>query len=81
MFGHHGASALAPLPQGNSPWDGDGSGGNLAREAGIADIGNGVGGTAQSAGLFNDDDTSDAADFDGSNDGDTGGDFGGGDDA
>ena len=54
---------------------------NLAREAGIDDIGNGVGGTAQSAGLFNDDDTSDAADFDGSNDGDTGGDFGGGDGA
>jgi hypothetical protein len=81
MFGHHGASALAPLPQGNSSWAGDGSGGNLAREAGIDDIGNGVGGIAQSAGLFNDDDTSDAADFDGSNDGDTGGDFGGGDDA
>lgn len=79
MFDHHGASALAPLPQGNSPWDNDGSGGSLAREAGIDDIGNGAGGAAQSAGLY--DDASDAVDFDGGNDLDSGGDFGGGDGA
>lgn len=79
MFGHHDASPFAPVPQGNSPWDNGGSGGNLARDAGIDDIGNGAGGAAQSAGLY--DDASDAVDFDDGNDLDTGGDFGGGDGA
>jgi len=81
MFGHRGASAFAPFPQDNAPWGNDGSSGNLAREAGIDDIGNSAGGAAQSAGLFNDDDASDAADFDSGGDVDTGGDFGGSDGA
>jgi len=80
MFAHRGASAFAAFPQGNSPWDNGSSSSNLAREAGIDDIGNGAGGAAQSAGLFNDD-ASDAADFDSGGDVDTGGDFGGGDGA
>ena len=80
MFGHRDASAFAPFPQDNSPWNNDGARGNLARDAGINDIENGVGGPAQSAGLFNDDDISDA-DFDSGGDVDVGGDFGGGDGA
>jgi uncharacterized protein len=83
MFGHHGGSAFAAVPQqGGSPWDRDSnaSGSDLARDAGINDIG-GDGRGGQSAALFgNDDDAEIVSDLDGDAGGDFGGDFGGGDD-
>lgn len=82
MFGHHGGgSAFAAVPQqGGSPWDRDSnaSGSDLARDAGINDIGGGGRGGAQPAALFgNDDDAEIVSDLDG----DAGGDFGGGGDS
>ena len=79
MFGHHGGgSAFAAVPQqGGSPWDRDSnaSGSDLARDAGINDIGGDGRGGAQPAALFgNDDDAEIVSDLDG----DAGGDFGGG---
>jgi hypothetical protein len=77
MFGHHGGSAFAAVPQqGGSPWDRDSnaSGSDLARDAGINDIGGDGRGGAQPAALFgNDDDAEIVSDLDG----DAGGDFGG----
>ena len=78
MFGHHGGSAFAAVPQqGGSPWDnrdGNASGSDLARDAGINDIGGDGRGGAQPAALFgNDDDAEIVSDLDG----DAGGDFGG----
>jgi hypothetical protein len=85
MFGHHGGSAFAAVPQhGGSPWDSsNASGSDLARDAGINDIGgSGRGGDAQSASLFDSDDDADlAGDFDADGGSDGGGDFGGGDSA
>jgi uncharacterized protein len=85
MFGHHGGSAFAAVPQqGGSPWDRDSnaSGSDLARDAGINDIGGDGGGGAQPAALFgNDDDAEIASDLDGDAGGDFGGDFGGGGDS
>ena len=73
MFGHHGGSAFASNADAarGSPWDNSAAGSDLARDAGLNDIGaSPQAGEAQSAGLFDTDD--DAADgFD------TGGDFGG----
>jgi hypothetical protein len=82
MFGHHGGgSAFAAVPQqGGSPWDRDSnaSGSDLARDAGINDIGGDGRGGAQPAALFgNDDDAEIVSDLDG----DAGGDFGGGGDS
>lgn len=86
MFGHHGGGqALAGTQTGNSPWDNSASNSDLAREAGLNEVGNrGAGNEPQSAGFFNgnpdNDDYSDdlagdpGGDFDG-------GDFGGGDTA
>jgi hypothetical protein len=83
MFGHHGGSAFAAVPQqGGSAWDRDSnaSGSDLARDAGINDIG-GDGRGGQPAALFdNDDDAEIVSDLDGDAGGDFGGDFGGGDD-
>lgn len=83
MFGHHSGSAFAAMPQqGRSPWDGDASGSDLARDAGINDIGGDGRGSAQPATLFdNDDDADIVSDLDGDAGGDFGGDFGGGDSA
>ena len=91
MFGHHGGSAFAAVPQqGSSPWDSNAAGSDLARDAGINDIGGAGRGSAQPASLFgNDDDADLVSDFDGDTGGDPGGDpggdfggdFGGGDSA
>lgn len=67
--GQHGGSAFGNT-RGNedspSPWDNNNSGGDLSRDAGVNDIG-----SDRSAGLFDDSNGVDLADFDG--------DFGGGD--
>lgn len=86
MFGHHGGgSAFAAVPQqGGSPWgkDSNASGSDLARDAGINDIGGDGRGGAQPAALFgNDDDAEIVSDLDGDAGGDFGGDFGGGGDS
>jgi len=83
MFGHHGGSAFAAVPQqGGSPWDGNASGSDLARGAGINDVVGGGRGGAQPAALFDDDDDADiVSDLDGDAGGDLGGDFGGGGDS
>lgn len=87
MFGgHRGGSAFADTSSaaGASPWGGGGSnasGGDLARDAGLNDIGRGgSGGDSSSAGLFGPDDlnVADASDDFDSDFG--GGDFDGGDD-
>ena len=78
MFGHHGGSAFAAVPQqGGSPWDNresNASGSELARDAGINDIGGSGRGDSQPATLFGNDDDADLVDDLG---GDSGGDFGG----
>lgn len=86
MFGHHGGSAFAAVPQqGSSPWDNrdsNASGSDLARDAGINDIGGDGRGSSQPATLFgNDDDSEIVSDLDGDAGGDFGGDFGGGGDS
>jgi hypothetical protein len=79
MFGHHSGSAFAAVPQqGGSPWDNNASGSDLARDAGINDIGGDGRGSSQPATLFgNDDDAEIVSDLDG----DAGGDFGDGGDS
>ena len=84
MFGHHGGSAFAAVPQqGGSPWDNrdsNASSSDLARDAGINDIGGDGRGGAQPAALFDNNDDADLVnDLDGDVGGDFGGDFGGGD--
>jgi hypothetical protein len=88
MFGHHGGSAFAaPLSSGSppgSPWDNSAAGSDLARDAGLDDIGSGPRGDAQQAGLLDNDDTDSSNlvdDFGDDAGGDFGGDFGGGDSA
>lgn len=96
MFGHHGGSAFgAPLSSGSpsasptaSPWDNSAASSDLARDAGLNDIGSGPRGDAQPAGLLDSDDTDSSSLADDSGDdaggdfgGDLGGDFGGGDSA
>jgi hypothetical protein len=78
MFGHHGGSAFAAVPQGGSPWDGNASGSDLARDAGINDIGGAGRDESQQATLFGNDDDAELVDDLGD---DAGGDFGGGDSA
>jgi hypothetical protein len=76
MFGRHGGSTFADVPPAGatgSPWSDNASDSDLARDAGLNDIG---GGGDHAAGLF------DAGDTDVANlGGDMGGDFGGGDSA
>ena len=75
MFGHHGASAFAAMPPANSPWDNSASGSDMARDAGVNDIGN----NAQPSQLL-DDNGADTTDFSGDDGGGfDDGDFGGGD--
>jgi len=83
MFGHHGGSAFAAVPQqGGSPWDNNASGSDLARDAGINDVGGGGRGGTQPAALFDNNDDADlVSDLDVDAGGDVGGDFGGGDSA
>jgi hypothetical protein len=84
MFGHHGGSAFADAPFGGaaSPWDNStssASGSDLARDAGLNDIGNaGAGTDPGGAGLFGGGDDLDTTDVAGLGD-DFGGDGGGGD--
>jgi len=80
MFGHRSSgSAFADTPWGSSgssaasPWDNSAAGSDLARDAGLNDIGQGFGGDTRSAGFFGGNDETDSADA-GS---DFGGDFGG----
>jgi hypothetical protein len=82
MFGHRGGSAFADVPTDNSPWDKDSSaaGSDLARDAGVNDIGRGTRGDTQQVGLFDSDDAADSSDFDDDFGADVG-DFGGGDSA
>jgi hypothetical protein len=83
MFGHHGGgSAFAGVPQTDSPWSKDASGSDLARDAGLNDVGRSARNDTQPAGLVGDNDSDDESDFgDDDLDSDTGGDFGGGDDS
>ena len=88
MFGHHGGSAFgAPLSSGSpsgSPWDNSAAGSDLARDAGLNDIGSGPRGDAQPASLLDSDDSDSSSFADDAGDdagGDFGGDFGGGDSA
>jgi hypothetical protein len=83
MFGRHGGNAFAAVPQqGGSPWDGNASGSDLARDAGINDIGGGGRSGTQPAALFDNDDDADlVSDFDNDAGGDFGGDFGDGGDS
>ena len=80
MFGHHGGSAFGAVPpSAGSPWDNSAANSDLARDAGINDIGRGAaGGDQQRAGLLDSDDVDDGDDGDsGDLAGDIGGDFGG----
>jgi hypothetical protein len=62
MFGHRGGSAFGAVPPSSaSPWDNSAANSDLARDAGINDIGRGAAGGDQRAGLFDSSDT-DAAD-------------------
>lgn len=86
MFGQHGGSAFAAVPQqGGSPWDNresNASGSELARDAGINDIGGSGRGNSQPATLFGNDDDADLVDDLGADSGgDFGGDLGGGGDS
>jgi hypothetical protein len=85
MFGHHGsafASAYDPATASGSPSDNSAASSDLAREAGLNDVGGDRrANDAQPAGLFDADDTDDSGDFDGDFGDDSGGDFGGSDDA
>jgi hypothetical protein len=83
MFGHHGGNAFAAVQQqGASPWDSSASSGELARDAGINDVGGDSSrGDSQSATLFGNDDAELVDDFDSDAGGGFDGDFGGGDGA
>ena len=84
MFGHRGGSAFESTPSSSTPqsslWDNSASNSDLARDAGVGDIGNtrqSVFDDQRSAGLLNDpddDDPTDGGDFD--DDPSGGGDFG-----
>lgn len=79
MFGHHGNAFGGANSFGGdaaaSPWSGGASNSDLARDAGLNDIGNmSGGGSDRSAGLFGSGDDDAAIDV-----ADSGGDFGGGD--
>src|SRR5690348_2726981 len=81
MFGNHGSRAFAADPSASgSPWGGNSAAGSdLARDAGLNDIGGDTRGDARSASLFDDDSNSDTVDLDDDvhSGGDFGGDFGG----
>jgi hypothetical protein len=83
MSGHHGGSAFAAVPQqGRSPWDSNASGSDLARDAGINDIGgDGRGGSQPSALFDNGNDADIVSDLDADGGGDLGGGFGDGGDS
>ena len=80
MFGHHGGSALAAPSSSVSPWDNGAAGSELARDAGLNDIGSNARGDMKPAGLFDNDDTDSSSLADDFGE-DAGGDFGGDDSA
>src|SRR5450830_1643611 len=52
MFGHHGGSAFGAVPPASgSPWDNSAGSSDLARDAGLNDIGHGAAGSEHAAGL------------------------------
>lgn len=74
MFGHRAGAFAADAPAPDSPWAGNATNSDLARDAGLNDIGGGgAAGGAHGAGLFDSGDTHDT------DIADLGGDFGGGD--
>ena len=79
MFGHHGGSAFAAAPPQSSPWDNSAAGSDLARDAGVNDVGSSgqsASDDSQAAGLFDgaNDDAGTGDDFDSSDSGGFGGD-------
>lgn len=84
MFGQRGQALAGENPAGQSPWGGNAANSDLARDAGINDIGRGSGSAGgQRAGLFDSDDADagDSSDIIAGLDDDFGGDIGGGDTA
>jgi hypothetical protein len=83
MFGHRSGAFATDAPASSSPWGGSAANSELAREAGVNDIGRGPVGNTTDASLLDIDGGSDANVPDLSNDiaSDFGGDFGGGDSA
>ena len=81
MFGNHGSRAFAADPSASgSPWDNNSAAGSdLARDAGLKDIGGDTRGDARAASLFDDDSSSESVDLDDDFDSgvNSGGDFGG----
>ena len=81
MFGNHGSRAFAADPSASgSPWDNNSAAGSdLARDAGLKDIGADTRGDARAASLFDDDSSSESVDLDDDFDAgvNSGGDFGG----
>lgn len=76
MFGHRGGGqAFGGDQQAASPWSDSASNSDLARDAGVNDIGSGRGGADRSAGLLDSDDSDTNVDV--ADSGDFGGDFGG----
>lgn len=74
MFGHRAGAFAADAPAPDSPWAGNAANSDLARDAGLNDIGGGgAAGGAHGAGLFDSGNTHDT------DIADLGGDFGGGD--
>ncbi|MBI3704827.1 MAG: DUF2076 domain-containing protein [Rhizobiales bacterium] len=74
MFGHRGGSAFgATPPSQGSPWDNSAANSDLARDAGINDIGRGAPGGDRSAGLLDNGEGDDGPDLGGDFGGDSGG--------
>jgi hypothetical protein len=74
MFGHRAGAFAADAPAPDSPWAGNAANSDLARDAGVNDIGGGgAAGGVHGAGLL------DSGDTDGADIADLGGDFGGDD--
>lgn len=80
MFGHHGSAFASnyDAPLAASPWDSGAASSDLARDAGVNDIGSSPqADDTQSAGLFDSAGSDGNDSFDGGFDDDSGGDFGG----
>ena len=82
MFGHHGGQAFASTPSDTSPWGGNAANSDLARDAGLNDVGSRGGSSdQQTAGLFGGNPDNDDYGDDAGGDDFGGGDFGGDDSA
>jgi hypothetical protein len=79
MLGHRSGAFAADAPASSSPWSGSAANSDLARDAGVNDIGRGPAGGERGAGLLDSDVTDDADGGDLASD--FGGDFGGDDSA